>query len=329
MGRNVPMYDVPEKFRQGPFSRTEALDAGIPRAVLEGPQFLRFHEAVYCHRDHEITWTDRIAAAKLALPASARTTGITRLQELGLDFGPREPLHFVVEGDLHLVLEGVFLHRTVQMPPCDEDGVSVEAAFIAYCAEARVLDAIKVGSVLLHREDMSPAALQVLLEDQSWRRGSAETRWILPHLDGGCRSLPEAELLAYVRFASLPEPEVNPTLELASGVVLTPDLWFSRYRRAVEYEGTQHQEDRGQYNADIDRYKLYRKHDADYVQVTKERMRSPKATVRLIHADLVTGGYEGPPPDFGELWSLLFTRLADVVRPSSRRGRVGRAEGAA
>ena len=51
-----------------------------------------------------------------------------------------------------------------------------------------------------------------------------------------------------------------------------------------------------------------------YEQVTKERMRSPKATVRLIHAALVAEGYTGPPPVFGAQWSSLFEPLAHLVR---------------
>ena len=66
--------------------------------------------------------------------------------------------------------------------------------------------------------------------------------------------MPEAELLAYVVFAGLPMPEVNVAIEVAPGVELTPDLWFADYDLAVEYEGSQHQEDRAQYIADIDRY---------------------------------------------------------------------------
>ena len=102
--------------------------------MLEGAQFVRLHHEVYRHRDHQPCFADTIRAARLALPPGARTTGITRIQELGLDVGPRAPLHFVVEGDHHLVLEDVFLHRTVLMPPEDGEGVSAEAAFVAHCA---------------------------------------------------------------------------------------------------------------------------------------------------------------------------------------------------
>jgi hypothetical protein len=308
------MKTVPDRFRKGPVHRRDALAGGVSRDVLEGVQFRRLHEAVYVHRDHVMSWADHVEAARLALPDTARTTGATRIRQLGLDVGSECPLHFVVEGDLHLVLEGVFLHRTVKMLPHCGEGVSNEAAFVAYCADARLIDAIKVGSVLLHRDQLDLHLLDQLMTEEKWRRGVPETAYVLPFLDGRCRSLPEAELVTYVVFAGLPMPDVNVPIEVAPGVELTPDLRFADYEQVVEYEGGQHQEDRAQYVADIDRYALYRRHDVPYELVTRERMRSPKATVRLVHAALVARGYDGPPPEFGEQWDTLFRRITDVVR---------------
>lgn len=309
------MHDIPPSFRQAPFHRTAGLAAGITRGVLQGVRFRRLHEGVYCYAAHDLTWDDLVLAARLALPQHARTTGVTRLKELGLDVGPRAPLHFVVEGDLHLALDGVFLHRTVKMPPDDGAGVSVEAAYVAFCAEARTLDAIKVGCELLRRRWLDLCLLDELLVEERWRRGVREAAWVVPYLDDRCRSLPEAELLTLLRYAGLPEPEVNLVLPLADGGALTPDLWYATWRRAVEYEGAQHQTDRAQYTGDIDRYATLRRLGIDYLLVTKEVLALPRTTVRRVHRLLVEGGYDGPPCDFGPQWQSLFRPLRDVVRP--------------
>lgn len=262
-----------------------------------------------------MTWDDHIAAALMALPDTARTTGATRLRQLGFAVGNEWPLHFVAEGDLHLVLEGVFLHRTVKMPPCHDGGVSNEAAFVAFCAEARLIDAIKVGSVMLNQGMLDLDLLDQIMTEERWRRGVAETTYVLMFLDARCRSMPEAELLMFVVFARLPMPEVNETVVLPDGTELTPDQWWAVFAFALEYEGGQHQEDRGQYNADIDRYAAYRRNGVDYALITKERLRVPKATVRLVHAALLARGYDGPPPEFGELWESLFRPVSELVRP--------------
>lgn len=189
-----------------------------------------------------------------------------------------------------------------------------EAAFVAFCAEARLIDAIKMGCVLLNKKRLDLHLLDQILTEEKWRRGVVETAYVLPLLDDRCRSMTEAELLALFVFAGLPMPDVNVAIEVAPGIELTPDFRFVPYTQVVEYEGGQHQDDRGQYVADIDRYALYRRYDVPYEQVTRERMRSPKATVRLVHRALVERGYDGPPPDFGDLWDSLFRRVADVVR---------------
>lgn len=308
------MKIVPDRFRKGPIRRRDAVAGGITRDVLEGVQFRRLHEAVYCHREHAMTWEDHVEAARLALPDTARTTGATRLRQLGFAVGSEWPLHFVVEGDLHLELPRVFLHRTVKMPPSGDEAVTNEAAFVAFCADARLVDAIKVGSVMLHQELLDLGLLDQIMTEEKWRRGVLETAYVLRYLDGRCRSMAEAELLSLVVFAGLPMPDVNVAIEVAPGVELTPDVRFADYGQVVEYEGGQHQDDRAQYVADIDRYALYRRHDVPYELITKERMRSPKATVRLVHAALVVRGYDGGQPDFGEQWDSLFQRVAHLVR---------------
>lgn len=315
------MFSVPEAFRHRPFHRAEALESGITRSVLQGPQFRRVHEAVYCHSHHAPSFSDRITAARLALPADALTTGITRLQEAGIDYGPRVPLHFVVQGDLHLALDGVFLHRTVRLPPNDGLVVATEAAFVAYCAEARLIDAIKVGCELLRLAQLDLHLLDQLLTDENWRRGAPETTYVLPFLDDRCRSLPEAEMLALIVFAGLPRPEVNSQIELVPGLIVTPDFWYALLRLAIEYEGSQHQEDRAQYNADIDRYASYRRHGVAYELVTKERLKAPKAVVRTVHAALTAAGHDGPLPDFGATWQSLFEPLSVLARPRAPRRR--------
>lgn len=311
------MFSVPEKFRNRPFARSEALGGGISRGVLQGPQFQRLYDGVYCHVGHTCTFADHVAAARLVLPDGARTTGITRIQELGIDFGPRSPLHFVVEGDLHLAIDGIFLHRTVKAPPQDEEGVTAAAAFVAYCAEARTIDAIKVGCELLRLGLLDLSDLHDILRDEKWRRGVPEATYVLPHLTDRCRSMPEAELFAYVVAARLGPPEVNVEVEIALDVRVTPDLWFAALRAAVEYEGAHHQEQREQYNADIDRYAAYRRHHVAYELVTKERLRTPRTAVRKVHALMVGCGYDGPPPEFGAEWDALFEPLSEVVRRRS------------
>ena len=153
-----------------------------------------------------------------------RLTGISRLQRLGLDFGPRRPIRFVIEGDHHLDLDGIFLHRTKRLPPTDDVEVTVPAAFIAYCARARVIDAIKVGDWLLREGHMTLAPVRDLALAQLWRDGAHEAIWVLDHLDGRSRSLKESETKAVLVFAGLAAPALNVPVDVGEDVVLIGDL---------------------------------------------------------------------------------------------------------
>ncbi|WP_341229954.1 hypothetical protein [Nocardioides salarius] len=321
------MREIPEQLRSGPFTRAAAQAADVSSRMLQGRRFVRLHPGVWACRDTVLTWEQRLLAARLALPERAHPTAETRLRLLGLDIGADTPLRFVVQGDHHLALDGIFLHRTVRLPPLDADGVTPTAAYLAYCARARVVDAIKVGDWLLHHGHMTLAGLVELALEAPWRAGAHEAVWVSDHLDGRSRSLPESELRAIVVFAKLPAPEPNGAMEL-DGVRVIADLLFRQWCTAVEYEGVQHQEERAVYVADLDRYHLYRGHGVGYVQVTKERLKHPRTLVGTIHRELVAHGYDGPPPDVGAGFAVLWTRLSDQVGPrraraQGRRTRLG------
>ena len=93
-------------------------------------------------------------------------------------------MRFVILGDHHLAIGGIFLHRTKKLPPLDDVGVTAEAAFLFYCAQARVIDAIKVGDWLLHHGHLDRGVLAELAVAELWRPGAHEACWILPHLHG-------------------------------------------------------------------------------------------------------------------------------------------------
>lgn len=304
-----------ELLMQGPFTRAMARDAGLTDRMLQGKSFERVLPRVWRHVDHTMSDDDWRVAARLALPAAAHLTGISRIQAAGLDFGPKLPVRFVVQGDLHLAFDKVFLHRTKLLPPLDDVGVTIEAAFIAFAAQARVIDGIKVGDWLLHREHLDLGVMTRLATEQLWRPGSNEVLWLLDHLDPRCSSLPESETNALLRFAGLPEPEVNVPVDVGPEATVIGDLVYPCYRTQVEVEGVQHQEDRAQYRRDLDRYELLRDHSRRYVQVTKEHLASPRLAVGRVYRSLLKAGYGGPPPHFGELWRLLFAPLSVAVGP--------------
>lgn len=312
------MRQIPAEIAHRPFTRSEARAAGVSDRQLDGRRFVRILPCVYRSRDHVMSEADWLLAARLALPVDAHLTGLTRIQQLGLDVGPRRPLRFVIARDHHVALDGIFLHRTVRLPPTDEVGVVPAGAFIAYCARARVVDAIKVGDWLLHHEHTSAVEIRDLALSSLWRDGAPEAVWMLDHLDARSRSVKESETGAVLAFAGLPDAEVNAAVDVQEDLEVIGDLVYRPWGLVVEFEGVQHQVDREQHGSDIDRYALMRAAQIAYVQVTKEKLARPRTLCGEVFRALVARGYEGRPPTFGTHWRQLFWSVSAAAGP--RRG---------
>lgn len=301
MGRHP---QIPSALMLEPFHVREALALGVSHRRLAGQGFRRLLPAVWAWIGLEMTEEQWWIAARKYAPDDARFTGATGLQQLGLDLGPHRPLQMVVGRDLHRDCPDVFIHRSDTLPPHDDLAVTPEAVFVEVCRWFTLLDAVAAGDWLLAQGLMDLGRLDLLCRTEPWREGVEQARWVVLLLDARSRSVPESHVRLFYQAAGLPRPEVNVTIDVA-GTLLTPDWWWRLFRVASEYEGGQHQTQRGQYVADIDRYQLYRQASIGYRQITKELRSNPRAMVRRVHDALVAGGYVGPPPTFGVAFQAL------------------------
>lgn len=268
--------------------------------------FERLHPGVWRRTGYEMTPLDWQAAAALAMPEGAELSHVSRIQRTGLDIGPLRPVRFTIVGDHHLAVNGTFLHRTAEMPPRDDVGVTPAAAFVQCCASMRLLDLIVIGDHLLREGLATVGEIVDVCRLHPWRPGASQATAVLPWLRERAWSPKESELRAYVHAAGLPKPEVNADVLALDGTRLgIGDLWFPRWRVVAEYEGRQHAEDPLQFRKDIDRYAGFRDNDVAYVQVTAAMTANPAGAVQRIFAALARNGYAGPPPKFADLWGSL------------------------
>lgn len=245
---------IPVQLTRGPFTFQEARAAGLSEKVLRGKRFRRLFPRVWVLSSYEMHDRDWICAAELALPRHAQASHLTRLRKLGLNMGSLFPLHFTVQGELHLDLERIELHRTRVMLPTDDQGVTPAGAFVQIAANGRVIDLIKVGDWLLHHGHMSMGDLLATASRDPWRPGAAATTKIINRLDRRSHSLEESETRALVEFAGLPLPESNVDVLVGGRFIACVDLLFRAWLLVLEYEGRQHAEDPIQFNRDIARY---------------------------------------------------------------------------
>jgi hypothetical protein len=301
-----PPRPVPAEIADRAFSRAEAIELGVSPRMLQHPRFVEVFPCVYRHEDVELNEGGRIHAARLALPADARLSHQTRLRLLGLQIGSLNPMHFTVARDHHLVIDDIMLHRTVKMPPCDDDGVAIAAAFVGAASQATLIQLISIGDWLLHRGLLRASIVRHLALTDPWRPGSTGALAVLDLLDGRSRSLPESECRSICLFSGLPVPEINADIVEAGEFVGCGDLVYRLWRLVVEYEGRQHAFSTKQFGRDIERYRGFRHHGWAYLQVTQHDVARPKALAIRIHDELSRRGYDGAPPVFGRRWHSLF-----------------------
>lgn len=319
-----PQPFIPAELRDRPFSQSEAIAAGLTKHMLTGRTWTRVLPRVWVHRDHVMTPADWLAASALAMPDRAQLSHVSRLHHLGLDVEDVRPVHFTISGDLHIDTDGIVLHRTEVLPPLDDVGVTPAAAFIQYCATARLIDAVRVGDWLAHRRHMSIIELGELARRDHWRPGAQQARRVLRHIDAGARSLPESEVRLLLAFAGLPLPEVNVPIVVDGDLLGIVDLLVRAVMLALEYEGRQHAESIAQFNRDIERYAGFRRHGVEYLQITHEMRTRPRTLVTRVHARMLELGYVGPAPVFGRRWDALFAPVpTGAVRQSSFQNQKG------
>lgn len=299
-----PRVELPDHLAARAFHRREALAAGLTSRMLEHPRFVRIHHAVYRLESTRLDRLGQIEAAALALPDDAVASHMTRLEIAGVRVGS-PTLHFTVARDLHLELEGVMLHRTVKLPPCDARGVSPAGAWVQSASILRPIDVVAAADWLVANQVTDRAALAAAADLDPWRPGASRVGRLLPWVDGRSASVPESQTRVLIGAAGLERPEVNGRVMDGTHVVAIGDLVWRRWRLLVEYEGRQHALDARQFAWDIERYRRLREMGWNYLQITARDLANPRHLVRLVHRALVAQGYDGPAPTFGEVWRWI------------------------
>ncbi len=295
---------LPPELAARPFTMTQARAAGLTPRALQGRAVRRLLRGVYVAADLEPSLALEVAAARLVLPAGCHPSGVTALQLLGIDLGPRRPLRFVGPVDRKVVRAGLLLSRVAD-PVCHAGPGSAAAAFCSAALTLDLVDLVAAGDQLVRRRLTSPGRL-VAAAAALTGRGSVRARRAAALVCRRVDSVRETRLRLALRLAGLPAPEVNLPLGSEHWFIGTPDLTYQAYKVIGEYEGDQHRTDRRQWEHDIGRYEEFTAEGWTVIRVTSQRMRRPRAVVGRFHEALVAGGYRGPGPVFTAEWSRLF-----------------------
>jgi hypothetical protein len=296
---------IPAALNGQPFRTADALALGISLKTLQGSRFRRLAKGVYVAAATGESHRIRVRGVMLTLPPSTIATGVTGLQLLGVDVGPELPMTFATTHPRPIRRRDVKVMRLKELPP-HRDGIgSPEHCWLIAASTLNLLDLVTAGDWLLRRRRTTLGRLQAAVQGYNGR-GIVLARTAVMLVRERVDSPRETWLRLCLVLAGLPMPECNLIIGDDRGTMGRVDLVYVAYKLIIEYEGDQHRTDRNQWNADIDRHEDFARDHWTLIRVTSERTRWPRQLVRAVYNALRANGYDGPPPEFGELWGSLF-----------------------
>ncbi|HWJ08749.1 MAG TPA: hypothetical protein VNS46_05195 [Nocardioides sp.] len=295
-----------------PFSRADALAAGLDAAVFRGPLVQRLFRGVYLSADVPVTPHLRAQGAVVPFPdgAFASHASAARVHAVPIPTLAEEYVT-VTDPDHRRSRDAIrCLVRTSDDGVVHRGGLRVSGharMFIELAELIGLVDLVIVGDVLAGRGTVTPARLAAACR-ASDLPGAARARTAAALVRTGVDSPMETRLRLLIALAGLPEPEVNHEVRDETGhVTRRYDLYYRRSRTLVEYEGRHHAESTSQWNSDIERREELDDQARRLVVVTGDGIFvEPERTLHRIHRILMERGEPGVPKVLSNAWRLHF-----------------------
>ena len=294
-----------------PFTRTQALIAGLTDRQLRRREFVRLYRGVYLSRQAPASLEVRARGALLVAPSTAVISHHTAAALWGGSVPHSSAVHVTIARAQSFQTAGVRTHesdrtrdttirRGIRMTTPEQTVID-----LASCLD--LVELVVLGDRLVKREVTTPQ--QLVRSADSWRGHHRErvcraTRLVRAGVD----SPPETRLRMLVVLAGLPEPTVN-------HIVRDPDTgaWLRRFELAyrelllaIEYEGRQHRDDDEIWAADIERREELDREAWRVVQViNKGLFEAPLRTLQRIDQARVDRGAR-PTLVFRDEWKRYF-----------------------
>ncbi|SDD21014.1 Protein of unknown function [Geodermatophilus telluris] len=276
--------------------------AGITRARLRGPGYVRLAHDLVVRLDDAVDDRERLALLAGLLPADAAYSHGTAAALLGahvdlparahVALTPRRVLPQRAEFAVHarrLTADDVVVHRGLRV-------TSGPQTWLDLAEHLPPHELVAVGDALARRGHLAPAALAGRLERATRVRGVVRARRCAPLLTPASMSRPESLVRYWLVTSDLPDPE--PQVEVRNGrgrVVAHGDLGYPRWRVVIEYEGRQHAEAE-QFGRDVDRYSLMAADGWLVLRFAARHVESPTVVVERTRRALTGRGWRPGAP---------------------------------
>lgn len=294
-----------------PFPRFRALQAGLPRALVDSPAFRRLLHGVIVDADVEDSAVLRVKAALACFfdDAHASHASAARVWRVPVQTRPGE--HVSVRQDAHrLRRAGVTSRHRPDAEAVVVRGVRVSVLtdlFVELAEELALVELVVAGDWMVRRHGVRPKDLKRAARQAPGRSGALArkaARFVRPRVD----SPMESRLRMLIVLAGIPEPVVNASVHDVDGVAVRRfDLSWPEVRVIVEYDGRHHVERVEQWEADLDR-----REEIDdegwriLVVVASGVYKTPGVTVERIFRLLRARGLAGLPDRPDQDWKPHF-----------------------
>lgn len=279
-----------------PFTRGDAIAAGVDPKLLRGSRFRRLFRGVYVLRTVPVSPLLRTQAALAVHPPGAFASHVSAARVFGLPVPEAAQEHIsVMEQRDRRKRPGIVRHVA---PPearvVTYHGIRVSSPLQMFGELAAVLslvDLVVVGDAMVKVFKLDPALLVAACEARKGRHAAAATR-AARFVRAGVDSPMESRLRMLIVLGALPEPEVNHTVRDEYGaVVVRLDLSYPALKLIVEYDGRQHADTAAQWERDLERREMFDDNGWRIIVVTARGIyREPERTLLRIRAALVSRG---------------------------------------
>lgn len=305
--REEPPLDV-----RRPFTRADAVAAGIDPQLLRGSRFRRIFRGIYVSAEVEVSPFVRTQAALALHPptAFASHTSAAKVYEL--------PVPTIADEHVSVPRDKDRRKRAGIVPHVAPGGARVVERrgvrvahpldmFVQLASMLGLVDLVVVGDAMLKVFGKTAADLVGACAESTDRHGGAARRaasYVRDEVD----SPMETRLRLLLVLAGLPEPVVNHKIRDEEGRVRRRlDLSYPELRLIVEYDGRHHVEVVEQWDADLDRREEL---DADgwrtIVVTAKGIYTEPARTLERVLRALQSQGCRDLPVRLGDEWRAHF-----------------------
>src|SRR5699024_530263 len=215
------------RFDRLPFTASYAIENGITRKTLRGPQYRRLFRGVYIRSDVELDRRIWLRAARLVLPPDAVVSHHSAAWLYGFDARAGRRLEFSTNSRTTTDHDGVILHRRQStIVPYTVDSMPVtgpDRTFVDCCHRLGFVTCVQLADHLIN---VGATNMATLIDYASTRHfhGVRRARRIVMYASERAESPRETLVRLMLRFARLPAVSVNLPVDAAGSA--RADLMF-------------------------------------------------------------------------------------------------------